>query len=960
MPSYRLPQNLGCRKILDEVGMHSTTKGEAANPFPTEWIMDDNGECVQTPSICPTAASTSSVAQPASYEEINEDAGRFALSYCRDFRALHQFNHDHDCTHTCIKYLKNQCKEAAENAIRKGKVVLCRFFFFHIKVFSVDDEAGNPTTKRIRRRGKALVEEPYIAITNERNEFCKPILQRDTPFRSASTDVGQNWGRCNVDFQFMPRTIDPSYFMESSTEQPAVLQVNPKDAVAMYGVRMQMPDAPMLRRIFHTMVAMFQAAYNCDYYITKYHCKPTAQLQSLFMQMALGLRRLEAEQEHAQSTGEPPVNAAAERARKTVLKIASAGNRSTWCSCCEMASFIKTGALARRTHRPNAIFLSRPMFLYEQCRRLLQSTAEMLIEAQMPCDDEARHVDVLCFTTPNTAGANGQDEPPDNEADNHSAVQPAAVEADPKEPEIDGDMISSEEENFLDENRDVDNAHAQNSEALNEDGDAEESDSQEMETDSAAQPAEMDIGSAARAAQAGPEQDAVPPGEAMESGAQPADTAEAFEEDLDITALEATTSAHDDWLHRGSFLFNMDFYTYMRFTIRKPRPKEHKVSDADRAEHCFLFDAHYALANSHWQQLVTEGHAKLVVMEALKCPLPSLNNGEDNAVFKSLIGTLIKCPGPGHCADPLFCKAGFFQDTVAQSSKQTDESELPDWIDHTQKDESGVLMRRRCPLVITRKTHADNVAPTYSCRLQWKARRAEIEVLASQAARRCHDAQRIPVLADTTLLRGFFTATGASQTGHTLPQWRLLLCLNQMWESKCGQAFPPFAPKVLNCLGHSIHHPHQMSLAQFSAYYLGQVIYHLDMLGIARTTKLTATAKEKIDDECTEEVKASGPPLETEFYGGEHMDEPEDDEVGAEAWRPMFPLPLQKVNVLLSRQSEVAAASKKGPKPAAVRQMACFDLIYHSVLTMPLPQIIAKANGIAMHCYGQASSTCPQ
>ena len=47
-----------------------------------------------------------------------------------------------------------------------------------------------------------------------------------------------------------------------SAEQPAVLQVNPKDAVAMYGVRMQMPDAPMLRRTFHTLVAMFQAGHN--------------------------------------------------------------------------------------------------------------------------------------------------------------------------------------------------------------------------------------------------------------------------------------------------------------------------------------------------------------------------------------------------------------------------------------------------------------------------------------------------------------------------------------------------------------------------------------------------------------------------------------------------------------------------------------------------------------------------
>jgi hypothetical protein len=113
-------------------------------------------------------------------------------------------------------------------------------WFFHILVFTYAFKAlagiAETITKRIRRRGRKLVETPYIASTNERDEFCKPILQRDTPVRSASTDVGQNWARCNVDFQFMPRTLDPDQFLESSAVQPAVLQVDPKDALALYGL----------------------------------------------------------------------------------------------------------------------------------------------------------------------------------------------------------------------------------------------------------------------------------------------------------------------------------------------------------------------------------------------------------------------------------------------------------------------------------------------------------------------------------------------------------------------------------------------------------------------------------------------------------------------------------------------------------------------------------------------------
>ena len=207
----------------------------------------------------------------------------------------------------------------------------------------------------------------------------------------------------------------------------------------------------------------------------------------------------------------------------------------------------------------------------------------------------------------------------------------------------------------------------------------------------------------------------------------------------------------------------MDFHTYIRFSVRKPRPKDFKVSDADRAEHIFLFDSHYALAASHWQQLLTDGHAKLVVTEALKCPLPSLNNGEDNAVFKSLLGTLIKCPGPGHCADPLFCRAGFFQVTLPEPSTQTTASELPDWIDHDR------FTTYKCPLGIQRRNHADNVPSTFSCRLQWKARRAEIKVLAKQAVSLSNDAKRISVLANNTVLRTL-DSRSAARPAHLMPE----------------------------------------------------------------------------------------------------------------------------------------------------------------------------------------------
>ena len=143
-------------------------------------------------------------------------------------------------------------------------------FFYQILKFACSAvqpalRLGQKAIKRIRRKGKKLVEAPYVACTNDRNEFGKVVLVRHTPFRSATTDVGQNWGRCNIDFQFMPRTLDPDELLEptvpaggvaQTAHQPQVVpQTDPKFALAMYGVRLQLPDSPLLRRCFHCSYA---------------------------------------------------------------------------------------------------------------------------------------------------------------------------------------------------------------------------------------------------------------------------------------------------------------------------------------------------------------------------------------------------------------------------------------------------------------------------------------------------------------------------------------------------------------------------------------------------------------------------------------------------------------------------------------------------------------------------------
>ena len=89
------------------------------------------------------------------------------------------------------------------------------------------------------------------------------------------------------------------------------------------------------------------------------------QLQGLLAHIAVGLQRLEADL----SSEQPEEACAEERARRTTLRIATAANRCSWCSVCELACYMTTGALARKTHIPIAISyiqLSQQLDVYAQ------------------------------------------------------------------------------------------------------------------------------------------------------------------------------------------------------------------------------------------------------------------------------------------------------------------------------------------------------------------------------------------------------------------------------------------------------------------------------------------------------------------------------------------------------------------------------------------------------------------
>ncbi len=91
-----------------------------------------------------------------------------------------------------------------------------------------------------------------------------------------------------------------------------------------------------------------------------------------------------------------------------------------------------------------------------------------------------------------------------------------------------------------------------------------------------------------------------------------------------------------------------------------------------------------------------------------KCERETVNEGEENGAYKAFHCSLLRCPGPGQRADPLMCREVLFPNTAGRYCFQT----------------------------------------------HWRAREAEILVLALRAHEKKLRARRVEVLADTTLCKG--------------------------------------------------------------------------------------------------------------------------------------------------------------------------------------------------------------
>lgn len=626
LPTWRSPQSFGRIVTPDEFGHYdikpSTVTCDAGlNDVNTVYSLEHNGQ------VSGFVMPNGDEATPA---DLQADAEAWATSFARDQRACHTQNHEHECTGTCIKNARQKPSgSTTQQPIRAGQkikgdsVPLCRFWFFRLLLFHVEDGA-----KKILRRGKALVSPAFIASTNEKNEYGRAIPYRGQPFRSSTCDVLQSAVRCNADFQYMSRAVPEQV---DDTE----LADHVKDTPLFFGWS-RLPIAA--KRLLRVLQVAMRSAFVADFYMTKYLAKAQQMLGSALSPLVAGMRRFE----EAQTTEEKEAMSLSARARQKIRKLIFLANKAHWFSACELGIYLDTGQTYVTTSGEQTVFTSKCICMMHECQRLLNGDTPcsglLYAAAGRASTDEC--TSGLVFTAAQQQHSSEAAEPPTQA----HIVESSALEA-AEEP-----------------------AEERSNDELESDTDSSSTDDAEETVPTAAQE--------------------------KEKGKTP------------LQAFNKTFSMWDDWLHRGVQLRDMQYYHYSRHVERLEIPYKGSMDNTYRRhDGIFFFEEHYKLSTTYVQ--ILRRNARTVRVAGPQCVRRDVNEGEDNAIYKSCFFSTHRCSGVGECANPLVCRPLLFRNSTGQFKFLT----------------------------------------------AWKARQAEILTLADRAQCKKDKARRISVIRDTTLCK---------------------------------------------------------------------------------------------------------------------------------------------------------------------------------------------------------------
>jgi len=190
---------------------------------------------------------------------------------------------------------------------------------------------------------------------------------------------------------------------------------------------------------------------------------------------------------------------------------------------------------------------------------------------------------------------------------------------------------------------------------------------------------------------------------------EPEGAAEDLEQTKPVQIFQMTVSLRDDWLHRGDALQDMDLQTYAEYVERIEKPMRGVDMQKYLRLQIFAFDAHYKLAKGYVQALRRGKRRCIARFNMPNCLRENVNEGEENAQFKAFHCSLLRCLGPGQCADPLVCANVLF---LGQDGK-------------------------------------------HRFRPSWRARESEILTLALRGQEKKQRARRLETLHDTSLCKAY-------------------------------------------------------------------------------------------------------------------------------------------------------------------------------------------------------------
>ncbi len=309
------------------------------------------------------------------------------------------------------------------------------------------------------------------------------------------------------------------------------------------------------------------------------------------------------------------------------------------------------------------------------------------------------------------------------------------------------------------------------------------------------------------------------------------------------------------------------------------------------------FDKHYALSKLYAQKKRVRKMLPRIV--GPQCASRKDNDGENHALYMHLLFTPVRCSGRDHCADCRNFGAMLFP---AASGKHTFKS-------------------------------------------AWRARRAQVHILAGYAECKLNRAKRIPVPDDTTLWKQW-KDTGRSCGIQMVTQPMLTVLLLKMCGSRC--AAEPIGgfidldrerikDLVFKFLDVSCdHHDDQLYLSEYVAYKARQRIFNIELDIEAKNTIVVEATKLKnciVEDPVVlEEAKNN---MQFEDVGGNGVMEDEDilepDHAQAVITSEQL-FDCADVLDILCRREEIAATLKAGRHADAHIRMKEYAKTFASIL----------------------------